>query len=241
MITAKNIKALSVNNYIRKASHRNNYWLDISEGPIKSYLKKSHDFSIIIYSELNSPNYYVIPYSALKGILIKNNLSKGRKRWVGTIQNNILKITNSPLTVDLTAYYSKQLDESSDELLHVVKEDIESYKSESNSRFEGAKKPRLINYYERNPQLRADAIKIHGTKCIGCQFDFQKTYGLHGKDYIEVHHLKPIASLIESTLIDPKTDMTVVCSNCHRMIHRKKNNPLSIEELVYLLSVKRIG
>lgn len=85
--------------------------------------------------------------------------------------------------------------------------------------------------YERNPINRAQAIRIHGTKCMACGFDFESVYGERGKDYIEVHHIVPLASRNEIVNVNPKTDMIVVCSNCHRMIHRKRNHILSLEEL----------
>jgi len=59
---------------------------------------------------------------------------------------------------------------------------------------------------------------------------FYAFYGEQGKDYIEVHHLRPVHSLGGDT-VDPRTDMAVLCSNCHRMIHRKRDKVLSIEEL----------
>ena len=64
-----------------------------------------------------------------------------------------------------------------------------------------------------------------------CGFNFEEVYGERGKDYIEVHHLRPVSTLGKETKIDPKTDMTVLCSNCHRMIHRRKDNVLTPEEL----------
>ena len=43
--------------------------------------------------------------------------------------------------------------------------------------FEGQKNQRFTNYYERNPKLRTEAILHHGTKCMVCNFDFEKLYG----------------------------------------------------------------
>lgn len=103
--------------------------------------------------------------------------------------------------------------------------------------FEGRRNRRFTNYYERNPKLRAAAILHYGTKCMVCGFDFEKVYGEHGAGYIEVHHLRPVSSLQEQTKVDPNTDMAVVCSNCHRMIHRNKDKILSIEELREILQI----
>jgi len=89
--------------------------------------------------------------------------------------------------------------------------------------------------YERNAQNRRNAIKIHGTVCQGCGFDFEKTYGEIGRDYIEVHHVKPLCEGEGSVPINAETDLICVCANCHRMIHRRKDSVLSLKELQELL------
>jgi 5-methylcytosine-specific restriction protein A len=47
-------------------------------------------------------------------------------------------------------------------------------------------------------------------------------YGEIGKEFIEAHHLRPIASLEEGVPVkyDVAADFAFLCSNCHRMIHR---------------------
>jgi predicted HNH restriction endonuclease len=112
----------------------------------------------------------------------------------------------------------------------IAEEDIAAFQNE-NEYFEGRHAERLSSFYERNSKLRAAAIMIHGRVCLGCGFNFELCYGEHGSGYIEVHHLKPISTFTEETQVDPNNDMTVLCSNCHRMIHRKKNKPLSLDEL----------
>ncbi len=120
------------------------------------------------------------------------------------------------------------------EVKAIVVADLKSFKLEEEY-FEGRHAQRLTNYYERSPKLRAAAILAHGTTCMACGFDFEKMYGEHGTGYIEVHHLKPVSDLKKETKVDPKTEMAVVCSNCHRMIHRKRDKVLSLEELKLLL------
>ena len=109
---------------------------------------------------------------------------------------------------------------------------------EEESITEGGKEERLISYFERVLKLRIQAIAHHGATCKVCGFNFEDTYGEHGKNYIEVHHLIPLSTLPEPTSINPKEDLTVLCSNCHRMIHRKRDFPLSIEELRKILAEK---
>lgn len=75
---------------------------------------------------------------------------------------------------------------------------------------------------ERNRTAAKQAKKFHGTICQACDLDFAKRYGDIGKGFIEAHHLKPIAALEEGVAVhyDIAADFAVLCSNCHRMIHR---------------------
>jgi hypothetical protein len=88
---------------------------------------------------------------------------------------------------------------------------------------EGHRKQYIAEVLSRNPQLVEEAKKKRGTTCEVCGFDFGKTYGDLGTGYIEVHHLKPMAS---PTRTKPRKvgvkDVRVVCSNCHSILHRKK-------------------
>ncbi|WP_404851742.1 HNH endonuclease (plasmid) [Enterobacter asburiae] len=101
---------------------------------------------------------------------------------------------------------------------------------------EGARKTITVNAYERNPEARKACIRRHGTICKGCGFDFEKTYGELGKDFIHVHHITPLATTCESYKIDPGRDMIPLCPNCHAMVHRgNESRPLSVDELRQLI------
>jgi 5-methylcytosine-specific restriction protein A len=101
--------------------------------------------------------------------------------------------------------------------------DIESETTEETlARSEGAAKYSYSKRYERNPENLLKAIEMHGCKCCICGFDFELVYGERGKGFIEVHHTKPLSEVEGETVIDPATDLVPVCSNCHRMIHRRK-------------------
>ncbi|MGM5051145.1 MrcB family domain-containing protein [Tardiphaga sp. 604_B6_N1_1] len=75
---------------------------------------------------------------------------------------------------------------------------------------------------ERNSRAAAAAKKYHGLQCQGCGLEFEKRYGELGIGFIEAHHLKALASLNEGEPVsyDISKDFAVLCSNCHRMIHR---------------------
>jgi len=100
--------------------------------------------------------------------------------------------------------------------------------------FEGAKRTIIVNAYERNSKARELCIKHYGTTCIVCSFDFEKKFGEHGKGFIHVHHLTPLADIGEHYEVDPIKDLRPVCPNCHAMLHRDEP-PLTIEELKSML------
>jgi len=103
---------------------------------------------------------------------------------------------------------------------------------EYESYVEGSKKEKYTTIYERDRRLRKQAILIHGVTCKVCLTNFENIYGEHGKDFIHVHHVKPISEFGGSVKVDPETDLTVLCPNCHSMVHRYKDKTLSIVDLL---------
>ncbi len=94
---------------------------------------------------------------------------------------------------------------------------------------------------ERNHQLITRAKKQwnleynSNVRCSVCLFSFSERYGNLGDGFIEAHHIIAMSSLAPDTLVSMK-NLAPVCSNCHRMLHWKRN--LSIEELKAALSTK---
>lgn len=74
--------------------------------------------------------------------------------------------------------------------------------------------------------------------CEACIFEFEPYYGEIGKGFIECHHRTPLASFKVST----KTgldDLALVCSNCHRMLHRRIDT-ITVEDLKLMIKYGRI-
>lgn len=94
---------------------------------------------------------------------------------------------------------------------------------------------------ERNTSAAQKVKALLGCTCMGCGLDFQRIYGERGKGFIEAHHLKPLHLLPvgQAVPMDPRADFAVLCSNCHRMVHRHKPM-LTIEELRSLKGVKML-
>ena len=105
---------------------------------------------------------------------------------------------------------------------------------------EGAKQTVQVNRYERNPEARAKWIEFHKARCKVCDMSFAETYGSFAKDFIHVHHKKPLYEISEQYEVDPKNDLMPVCPNCHAMLHRQENGiPMTVERLKLLYEVSR--
>ncbi len=103
---------------------------------------------------------------------------------------------------------------------------------------EGRLLTRMHETRERSKTLVAAAknraLKTMGTlSCEACSFDFGKTYGPRGDGFIEVHHCKPVHTLVEGSKTKLE-DLALLCANCHRVLHRQ--TPwLTVEEVRNLL------
>ncbi|TFW18852.1 HNH endonuclease [Duganella callida] len=96
---------------------------------------------------------------------------------------------------------------------------------------EGTTKVISVNAYERNAVARKRCIQYHGYSCKCCGFNFEQTYGELGKAFIHVHHVKPLAEIKESYVVDPVKDLIPLCANCHAMVHRV-TPALAVAELI---------
>jgi len=103
--------------------------------------------------------------------------------------------------------------------------------------FEGATSKVSVDRYERNPYARQKCIRHYGCRCSVGGFDFKANYGEVGRNFIHVHHLKPLSENGQKYEIDPIADLRPICPNCHAMIHRNKKM-MTIRELRKLIQMK---
>lgn len=97
---------------------------------------------------------------------------------------------------------------------------------------EGKLKVVVSRRRERSPKLRTAALRLHGYRCQVCEFDFGEFYGDWGEGFAEVHHMQELGTTdIDGVDTKPATDLAVLCSNCHRMVHRKPKRALTLAEL----------
>lgn len=203
--------------------------------------KSSYSYEVLIVK-----NNTIIERKSISNPQKKGLLSKAKKLGL-----KLLLKVDSKITLDhVSMVHYKQdrpgarkwVNETEDDLanrfhrilLHTtVKLDIEQEMGQDDSYYkEGKKISYHGNRYERNAKNRLRAIEIHGVDCKGCGFNFEEVYGEIGKDFIEVHHLHPLSNLEgEEIEVNPQTDLIPLCANCHRIVHRKKDGILTIEEL----------
>jgi len=111
----------------------------------------------------------------------------------------------------------------------------------SDSEFpEGIEIERKHKLRERNQAVIKEAKNEFKGKygrlyCQVCGFDFYSSYGEIGQDYIEGHHILPISKL-RGEIKTKVSDIALVCSNCHRMLHRKRPW-LKMSELKNLIDI----
>ncbi|WP_018351635.1 HNH endonuclease [Longispora albida] len=96
---------------------------------------------------------------------------------------------------------------------------------------------------ERNPRLKVKKLAEARRKgqviaCEVCGFDFKQVYGDHGHEYIECHHRTPLS--VTGQVTTKLADLALICSNCHRMIHRKADNWLTIDQLKDIVQAERV-
>jgi 5-methylcytosine-specific restriction protein A len=87
----------------------------------------------------------------------------------------------------------------------------------------------LVGRAKQSAQRRAGRLA-----CQVCGFDFAARYGPVGNGYIECHHVVPISQLRPGSRTKV-TDLALLCSNCHRMVHRRRPW-LSMVELTSMLA-----
>lgn len=154
---------------------------------------------------------------------------KGMSSYSKTDKEVFLEFMGKDEELNAIANQIKQLISNKDinyKLGQITDEEDEDYTAK-----EGKTIYKLHKLRERdrkiNSKKKAQYFKKHGRlDCEVCEFDFYEKYGDLGKGFIEAHHRTPLSE-IDGEDITRLQDLALVCSNCHRMLHRS----ISIEDL----------
>jgi predicted HNH restriction endonuclease len=126
------------------------------------------------------------------------------------------------------------IDRRKEALDSIVSDDYESSFPEGREKF----KSHFARERDSKISRKAKANRLAETgelRCDVCGFNFLEKYGELGSGFIEAHHIVPV-SILEGTKKTKVKDLALVCSNCHRMLHRNKNG-ISIQELKLKMKV----
>lgn len=90
--------------------------------------------------------------------------------------------------------------------------------------------------FETNQAVRLEVLKLHGTRCAICGFDYETSYGSLGRGYIKIHEIASPEKKEED--LNFLHDFIPICENCHGILHRDKNKDLDITELQQIFHLR---
>jgi hypothetical protein len=232
----ENIKGLKLKHYVRYASSDTNYWFDFTSSKLDLYRRKHGDnFCLIIQGSKSVNDAYILPYYDVR-LFFTNDLIDQRGRWIGTIKNDIIKISANGKTNSFSGskYYNalylllSKESENNDIVKEpqVIKYDIEDVKlihlktliTEFNNKYAAVSPEKRIVISDQiaRPGLITDYLKaLHNHVCQICK---QKGFIQRNKSlYIEAHHIMELHKLIPGSYCSD--NIVVVCPTCHKKLH----------------------
>lgn len=197
----------------------------LPKGLVYTFRRKINDYEISVVVDSTKRKYFTK----------QNNVDTKANEIIRTIT----RITNEDIPTDSTSKPRKVLNWilSGNDYSWIIntkieqqvpQELIEKFKEtdEEESFPEGKEKYRIHKSKERNQKLIA--LKKHKSflqspnlPCEICGFSFKVKYGEIGDKFIEAHHILPISELTGETE-SKLNDLVLVCSNCHKMIHKRR-------------------
>jgi 5-methylcytosine-specific restriction protein A len=191
----------------------------------------------IIYSGLNDIQHPIQSdnYEMHKIKIDSKNSYLNNKDLIFKLAHSAFKFIDEK---DYNIFFANHLNEKakSKDTTIEVQEDSEPIAIEGESKLAIHMRKERDNTFIK--KLKIDAFKLDSyLKCEGCEFSFYETYGELGKGFIEAHHLNPL-SLNSEEVETKREDIALLCSNCHKMVH-KKDPIYTIEELKNIIKENR--
>lgn len=232
----ENLRILKEKHYVRVASSESNYWFDFTSSKLHTYQKKYEDkFCLILHGSKQSDDAYIFPYQEVKSFF-SDDLIDHRGRWIGSIRNNIMRISNSGQgkSFPVSRYYNafRLLHNEPDSSKYLVKEsefikteideiDITHLKSvikAFNDKYVSVvpEKKIVISEQVSRPGLITDYLKQ--LQNYSCQLCMQRGFLQRNNTlYIEAHHIMELHKLIAGSFCSD--NIVVVCPTCHKKLH----------------------
>lgn len=238
----ENRSTLSQRHYIRKAGTES-YWFDFTYDKLKSYQERfGNNFCMIIYGSETNDDAYVMPYSEVGGLFAAESLGS-RKRWVGSITGNVVRLSPGARSMSASAYYNAfdlldkedagdSTEQGSAEImcgdddisLSSIRERIKQFNQQY-----GEVTPhrrRIISEQVARPGAVTDYLKkLHNYTCQIC--GEQGFMQLNGMRYIEAHHIIELHKMMPGSYCSD--NIVVVCPTCHKKLHFARVSYSSID------------
>lgn len=90
--------------------------------------------------------------------------------------------------------------------------------------------------FETDEAIRLQVLKIHGTSCGICGFNYEEAYGDLGVGYIKIHQISSPEKTREE--LDFNQDFIPICENCHGILHRDRNKDLDVSEVKQIFRLR---
>lgn len=232
---AENRAELSESHYIRKAGAQH-YWFDFSYNVLEKY-KDDHgnQFCLIIYGSEVEDDAYIMPYSAVE-TLFRDGLLDDRKRWIGTVKNNIINL-GSGNSMSVSEFYNRfdLLDNSVKYNNWISKDNSAVYGTgdeidksaikmkieEFNKKYRNTKpssRQTISNQIARPGPITDYLKELQNYTCQICRSE--GFIQANGTRYIEAHHIIELHKLVEGSYCSD--NIVIVCPTCHRKLHYAK-------------------
>lgn len=194
-----------------------------------------------IHSDVWRPNYY---FETPQKVFLKlRNFRRVESSSIYNINNYFILSNNTRLADKLHTQYAcgyvyRKINKNKNNYGEQINNDTQMIRGF----LEGKRKTIQHITIERNAELIREAKRMFKRNngrlfCEVCKLDFVDMYGELGEDFIEGHHKVPISQLINEIELTIN-DIALLCSNCHSMVHRKKEC-LPVEELKQIVNEHR--
>jgi len=199
-----NRSKLSKNNYIRKASPNNNYWLDFYFNRISFYQEKYGDnFNIIIIGDTGKEtDFYAIPFGEVKDLFVSGALandSRDAPRWTAKIINHRFEVYKTGVKKDINPFYGNL------KFLTTIVEGSEEFYADEDKENEYAIHNRKIEINGRLRQslFRRKVLENFEYRCCLTE--------IHEENLLIASHIIPWSSRI-TTRLDPSNGLCLFSS-----------------------------
>jgi hypothetical protein len=91
---------------------------------------------------------------------------------------------------------------------------------------------------KRDQRLRRAALDASAGVCEVCGVDYSRVLNGNGVRVLQVHHKKQLG-YTDKPRLTKVTDLAVLCSNCHALIHLNPKKAMKVEALKVLLKKER--